>query len=169
MIPFRKKRGGLGSARSHDDLHRKKGFGGFVTTSNRDLATTHSNGIATITHSNERLSGRSSLGNDVKWPFKAPLTKRSAATVVHGNQADRLHYVGSRLCNYRYDDVLENGDKNRTPMLNGTRLHDNGLRYHKNKMAPHSNGTKLVAKELVTREKRKSIVSAAPVNLGEYA
>ena len=177
VIPFRKKQNSFSRSRakSHDDVYRKSRFNSLLSRSTSKLVTRSNSKL--VSNSTDRLptTGGSTIGNDDKWPFK----RQTKKPIAYGNRADRLEYLGSRLCNYELSDLHESYQGHRTPIhdlhpsLQGNRtsvrsngyLNDDGLRSRGDKVSPHSSSGGLIEEG---KERRRSVISPPSANLGRY-
>ena len=177
VIPFRKKQNSFSRtrAKSHDDVYRKSRFNSLLSRSTSKLVTRSNSKL--VTNSTDRLptTGASTIGNDDKWPFK----RQAKKAIAYGNRADRLEYLGSRLCNYGLSDLHESylsnrtpihdlhpgNQGNRTPVRSNGYLDDDGLRSHGDKVSPHSSGGLIEE----GKDRRRSVISPPSANLGRYS
>ena len=168
VIPFRKKQNSFSRSRakSHDDVYRKSRFNSLLSRSTSKLVTRSNSKL--VSNSTDRLptTGGSTIGNDDKWPFK----RQTKKPIAYGNRADRLEYLGSRLCNYGLSDLHDSYDlhpsyqRNRTPVRSNGYLNDDGLRSHGDKVSPHSSGGLIEE----GKDRRRSVISPPSANLGRY-
>ena len=163
VIPFRKKQNSFSRSRakSHDDVYRKSRFNSLLSSSTSKLVTRNNSKL--VSNSTDRLptTGGSTIGNDDKWPFK----RQTKKPIAYGNRADRLEYLGSRLCNYGLSDLHESYLGNRTSVRSNGYLNDDGLRSHSDKVSPHSSSDEWLEEG---KERRRSVISPPSANLGRY-